>query len=525
MQSVTALLGEMWELIPAQSTHVDFRRKCFQLLSRQAALVYSTIELEHKRFPINVFRMVRNKDLAPEIAAEAHKHPCLLDKWTEQLLKEFPTLQDAQHCICRGKACVTEETFAHEVADEHTRCHRAQCGLLSGRQQYPHAKINPHPRTVENRVPHPRIRVISMKAEAMGELSLRRNDKRCGGLWRAWVRYITHGSTGVPDLKALAVSFKSAIRDNDPVLQKVQRMGVAARNVGMSSSAKRISNFGLTNKQLRRHSTRDKRSTFWEASRTMPALKKAKFLASDHNTSGVADCLAVARRVVYLEGVRKREQEAEQRKQMQQWRDTYGKQQTQDFFQLLPELKSIIPSLEAMPTSHGRSYQFSASGAATCTAALATASATRSNLPNSLWKEWQQLHETINEVSCQPLQGEHEKISDCRKSGYCHCKPAGRIVFGLRQRLHRKLKEVFPGKDGRDKLASADIIFSLNKKENCTQDHTSDEDSFWYHVSYVSFSPYEPVFHLLKQLSGHGEGRQTPPRYVLQVAKMPLNQT
>eukprot|EP00971_Amphidinium_carterae_P327758 6459272-Amphidinium_carterae.3 len=113
MQSITALFGEVWELIPAQATHVEFRRRCFQVLSRQAALVYATIELQHTMFPTKLFRLLRNKSLADEIAADARANPCMLDKWSEQVLNDYPTLKESElHHVLEGHAQLVVSSIA-----------------------------------------------------------------------------------------------------------------------------------------------------------------------------------------------------------------------------------------------------------------------------------------------------------------------------------------------------------------------------------------------------------------------------
>eukprot|EP00971_Amphidinium_carterae_P327757 6459272-Amphidinium_carterae.2 len=358
----------------------------------------------------------------------------------------------------------------------------------------------------------------SSEVEASGADLQRRKDKRCGGLWRAWVRYVSHGSTGAPDLKALAASLKSAVQDNDPVLQKVKQMGNAARNVGMSSAAKQVSNFGFTSKELRRLAKRDKIQSLWGHTRTMTPLDSAVYLARDENTADVADCLAVARRVVYRDGIYKRQQQALQEQQMREWTENHGKAQVQEFFDLLPNLRTLLSGLEAFPVASGRAYHLPGIGSESCTAGLASASSTRSsNLPDALLQEWRELHQTIQEDTCQPLENEQDRVTQCRKCGYCHCQPAGRIVHAMRRKLYRLLKEKFPGKEGKQKLASADIVLQLKTTTPC-QDHTCEEVTLWYHVSYVSFSPYEPVFHVLEWLPDHGEARVAPLRHVLKAA-------
>eukprot|EP00971_Amphidinium_carterae_P340807 6479288-Amphidinium_carterae.2 len=80
-----------------------------------------------------------------------------------------------------------------------------------------------------------------------------------GGLWRAWVRYVSYGTPGRPKLKDIRASLQIAVDTGDPVLQTVQRMGQAAKASAKLNQRGKKSNFGLNSEQLRRLRCRDAR--------------------------------------------------------------------------------------------------------------------------------------------------------------------------------------------------------------------------------------------------------------------------
>eukprot|EP00971_Amphidinium_carterae_P340806 6479288-Amphidinium_carterae.1 len=72
------------------------RALAFQVLSRQAALIYSGLMLPHKRFPIVLFKCLHEPQLGPSLYVQAQKCGCILDPWTCELMHLYPNFEQEE---------------------------------------------------------------------------------------------------------------------------------------------------------------------------------------------------------------------------------------------------------------------------------------------------------------------------------------------------------------------------------------------------------------------------------------------
>eukprot|EP00971_Amphidinium_carterae_P323340 6425933-Amphidinium_carterae.7 len=79
--------AELWSTIIERHRTIGFNALCFQVLSKQGALVYQELVVRHQAFPYVVFRLLHH----PEEAVSLSQRPrCLMDKWSQNLLDKYP---------------------------------------------------------------------------------------------------------------------------------------------------------------------------------------------------------------------------------------------------------------------------------------------------------------------------------------------------------------------------------------------------------------------------------------------------
>eukprot|EP00971_Amphidinium_carterae_P145700 2887552-Amphidinium_carterae.2 len=308
-----------------------------------------------------------------------------------------------------------------------------------------------------------------------------------GGLWRAWVRYVSYARPGTPKLSQIRASLQAAVDSGDPVLQTVQRMGEAAKANAKLKQRGKKSNFGLNSEQLKRLSLKDARQKLWGKTRNMSTAQRAREVADQSGGKGdLQSCLATARRHVYLDGVARREENAIELEALQTYACHRGKEELANLFAALPALKPLVQeSLEAIPSSE------------------------------ALHQEWAEEHTTILEESCPTLPA-GVGVTKCQKLGYCICSASGKAVFKLRSQLLSAMKREFYGKERRQRLAKADIVFMLKPIASCThQIEASMSEVRWCHIAAMSFSPYQPIIHYLQHCSDDDDNLGLQHRCVL----------
>lgn len=78
---------EMWGALPVKCYTVSFRALAFRCISRLGCTHKQLLAWNHERFPIRLFALLEEPDLAPELAETPE---CLLDEWSAALRKHHP---------------------------------------------------------------------------------------------------------------------------------------------------------------------------------------------------------------------------------------------------------------------------------------------------------------------------------------------------------------------------------------------------------------------------------------------------
>eukprot|EP00971_Amphidinium_carterae_P195205 3873604-Amphidinium_carterae.2 len=80
----------LWNLVEEKHFNAGFNSWAFQILSRQACLVYVDIAHDHKLYPTCLFQLLKEPAKAPDLASEPK---CVMDPWSQDLLQKFPGFQ------------------------------------------------------------------------------------------------------------------------------------------------------------------------------------------------------------------------------------------------------------------------------------------------------------------------------------------------------------------------------------------------------------------------------------------------
>ena len=83
----------VWEWSPEDSLTVAHRALAFKILSRQGCLVEQLLAFPHRQFPVCLFRLLNNPELADEFVAVPE---CLKDPWALKVQESHPTLSGPQ---------------------------------------------------------------------------------------------------------------------------------------------------------------------------------------------------------------------------------------------------------------------------------------------------------------------------------------------------------------------------------------------------------------------------------------------
>eukprot|EP00971_Amphidinium_carterae_P147821 2930043-Amphidinium_carterae.5 len=157
LQAVQELFEMSWDLVEERQLHVATRALAFQLLSRQGALVFVGLTLPHVQFPVRLFKLLHHPGMASELCAEAIAHPCMLDGWTAEMLRLYPTFE--------------EQEFMH-VLEAHATLFTSNTAVIEAR----HSSVR---RTLMSRNQTWAMPFANLSAEFFA-LQLRRNEQAAG---------------------------------------------------------------------------------------------------------------------------------------------------------------------------------------------------------------------------------------------------------------------------------------------------------------------------------------------------------
>eukprot|EP00971_Amphidinium_carterae_P291983 5796253-Amphidinium_carterae.3 len=476
-----------WNLVEEEKHIASFRSLAFSVLARQGCLVYEDLVWRHKQYPCCLFNLLEHPEQA-DVYAQQPK--CTMCDWSKQMLERF-NFQGSEFKLVLECHALLGATNTAQIESRRSSIRRMLVtrsahtwtmpfhvlgaefmlqGLRRGRvlaDKIKAGKIVENTKTLRKR-----------KAQVLDKAE--HKDKRVAGLWRAWVRTNTYGSSGRPCLSALAVSYRAAKESNHPALLGLKNLSVAAKQVKLSG--KKGGSFGLTSQQLRKHTASERKKKLWERTRKLPTARRAMLLALESEETSTTSLLSMARCQTQLDGLHKKEETCLQMQALRKFEEMLGANQ-----------KSILATLGNDKASE----------------AIAYANQTKkSNLGAALEADWLHRHTTIMDENCSKVQ-EGRPSSACRRAGMCLCSASGRLTQAVHNAFLQLLKQVFGDKIRKQALAHAEVVLHIWCSAQCSSCVGEPQTKMhWWHVGAMSFKPYRPTL-LALAVDDREEGLQS----------------
>ena len=316
------------------------------------------------------------------------------------------------------------------------------------------------------------------------------------------MRHNSLGSTGRPDLAALATAFQEAKERGDPVLVRLQRVGRAAK-LAAGKKKGRQSAFALSSRGVHRQVTKMQREAIWKRTHHLDANTRAQALAAESSEGSLKAALATAKRQVQLDGEASRRKERQLRAEVEGFQNTRGQEEYQKMKGAMPEVCFPESGVVPVPTWKGCGFVWPCSGSEIATKSVAYASQSKAtNCSACLLSEWESLHQPILQPGTKIARERDSGITDrCRIAGMCLHRGAGVAVGRLRASVMRALKETFHSPSLRHMLTSACVVLHFQRTEACMA-HALDKDSeaWWMHIGWMCLKPYRPTVHVLRHV-------------------------
>ena len=530
----------LWDcMVPSFRT---FEKRClaFRCVSRMMCAFVRLLVARHQTFPLQLFRLLGEPELAPTFAAMSE---CLLDDWSLSLKRQFPGFEgcgfeQALHTVASAMpvdinhieplhASVRRHLFARS---QHT--HTLDQLTLSAQWVLQQKRSSAKPRRRDAAARGARGKRRRQKEASApqggGEEGASSRKRRFGGAWRAWVRRYTSGvKFGERDMKTLAAEYKEAKRANAAEYQDVAAVGAFATQAGRNAGA--THGFGGAVWQLRRSHLR--LDAIWKSLMAKAGAgddvgSQALAVAAHSYASGgtVAEALSLVRVGARLEAQNLRRREEAMDSALQSFDRSTGPQVIADVRAAFPSLASL--PMVAVPTPVGRHVEVL--GASQEDVAQCVSWARDNPRPWSLGtrmdRYWEALHKPVV-VPEGPSEGSAPHPSPCRVAGVCLCSEEGMALKARADKFVTFLAKVFPTASvGRRDLVEGFFVARLIGASAGAEANLANDDAFkeaWLHVGLMYLSPLCPHFLPMKLVAPLLEAEPNDNRVYLEVVGAP----
>eukprot|EP00971_Amphidinium_carterae_P203479 4038121-Amphidinium_carterae.1 len=327
---------------------------------------------------------------------------------------------------------------------------------------------------------------------------------RAQGTWRAFVKYMSTGSEGLPDLHRLANLYQQHMQDGTLVADKVRATDQ------LTSRAQRY---------CRRHGVILKAQRGKARDIARQQLLCDQFLAQTHGHSLLQQASSITQRfaddelekaLMFAKAVQKHMCKVQVGKQdvqkhvMEEFKNTKGAQMVAALHQQYPALRKWdfqavpLPGVSIFQVDSGKLVEQAVQSTA------AVVGSQKSNLGPALDKLWSKMHETMSESAsgsatlamdedeeCEEVGGMME--STCQTLGICVCSTEGKDLKKLHNQYLKALKEAFSTKDSKLLLSSGMIVVKCSVSADTTcaklQEYKGPQEYYW-HIAHMSWKPY-----------------------------------
>lgn len=514
---------QLWQVMPPMDQTVAARALAFKMLSRSGAAIEQLLASHHRKAPWKTFLLV---DGDPDLIAEMRRLPdCMLDEWSKQFRKDYPTL------CCEEAQAVLRLLLVLIRAD----ISNVECKHASLRRLVIARSIQTDPVSLDKlsamwvfmqaakragRCSNRRRRGSPRKsvAKARGRRSrrqFRREKKRgrprqrrgFGGAWRAWVRIHCKGERLGADMATIAGEYRAAKRMRTADYAEAAGLGASI------TSCAPLAEFRDTVSPVPR--ARNRRIGALEAALRMlqPGMDSAAGVfafseVSRYHGAMVSETLRASRAAESRVTHARADYEERRAETLTKFNELVGDAD-------ISKLRGLIPgappsALSAVPLPGG-AMGVRVDGADTedVVDALAWTSEWRhtTKLATNMNAHWAAMHENLAEGSC-PEIAEAPPESLCLEAGICLCSRAGLALKQRGTRLVNFMKRVCPHKSGlRKQLIDGAFVFHIHggDRKYDGRDATLRAVDLWYHASLHYMSPWRTTWHELQLAPDPGE--------------------
>ena len=530
-QVVLMMRGKaLWQLLPPSVQNFEMRATVWKAASRMGCAFVKSMVTPHDGFPLKLFRLLRE----PDLAAEFGRKQCLMDPWTLRLHQRFEGFTSAeffQILYTVGRFMPVDishveslhATVRRLLFTRSVQTHAMGLPDLSAQwvcQQYRRSKKH----LGKAKAGHSK-KLLSRRARAKRKAGKPRCDKPdrpkqragFGGPWRAWIRkkmksLKTHG-------REVKQSYHIAKRENTAEYRDAVAAGSEATKAGRT----RGSGFGKKRSAVLR--------TASAASRAYRALlarvpdddvaERSFMLAQHSHATGatVAQTLSVSRAGQREAAVRARLAEGENAATLSKYQKEIGDSVLGAVRQMCPALAHLPMSAEASP--HG---VFLIASKPTdedilCAWEWAAANSQSSALATRLDTYWDLSHRPIADHGVEAP--EVPAPSPCYKAGICICSDSGPELQARAKRFSNYIKQACPIRsDMRERLVNGQLVAKVTNGVQIDPDDllavaAQGENELWFHFGHMTLAPFQPGMLQVEPVESLTEVGESPHRVYL----------
>lgn len=349
---------------------------------------------------------------------------------------------------------------------------------------------------------------------------VKKHEKKNPGPWRAWVRLVSYGQKRRADMHELGLHYRRA-QAADPnssdgvLLRRARAMAASATRAlrQRGDSVRQVGAFGPNRKWVLR--ARARRVPAVELPTGEGALAVAR-AGLDRGTE-LLDVVRQARRLS-AERVRADRAAEQQEAQALEW---FAKEVGAEQVNALSAAGFRTADLLALPASTPSSCTLIWSPSVVGQAAHAVSwmvrnSAKAGSLGPLVEKQWLAQHQTVMHGSCPPIDDEQLPADPadpasgdmtCASVGFCVCTDAGKELLRFRSSFLKVIKVgLKPGSNARRLAAGAALVCRFR----CAPRGDNDDPplplaDLFFHLSFMLWNPYVPVFQLMETCPDPGE--------------------
>ncbi len=346
-----------------------------------------------------------------------------------------------------------------------------------------------------------------------------KQQRRDGGLWKAFVREKATGSPGRPDLKQLGADYRRAKSTKDPILDRLApiakaatRSGRALRKLGASG---RLHPFGPSASALARKRKADSIKTSALALAAMDPVQMLEHMAT-YSADNFHHGFRIAKRMQTELAKQSKSKFNDEDRVLDEYDAKIGAQDVDAFLKKLPKFPKTCVS--RVPSEGAPLFAVNSNAAEAARDICAWAEATQGlNVTETLESQWAARHTTImhDESIAEKFSDCSPNVNECWKLGWCRCNPDGLTRWRIRNALLQEMKKVFaPAPKGHRKLlASKSVVVKITQASTTAEAAPASDDPWdalaayqipttttselWLHIGHISFSPYRPTYQIM----------------------------